>query len=158
RQFEKHIHDYHLMLPLVGGDKLSDITKKRRKEIEESRGKLKTPSLQKKTDEFFDDNVSNKTFIHDHIHAVMAYKDKPMFEYIKPDPDRVTCSKDFWEKLSQKDKIKCVLEEAMVIALERAMIPMYFDGGRLADPHKAFKWALMRICTTLCSGWFRQFA
>jgi hypothetical protein len=51
-----------------------------------------------------------------------------------------------------------VQEEAYVIALERAIIPMLFEGGPLAQPLEAYKWAVMRICTTLCSGWFREWA
>lgn len=35
---------------------------------------------------------------------------------------------------------------------------MIFGGGRFTTSQEAFDWALMRICTTLCSGWFRQFA
>ncbi|MGI4811884.1 MAG: DUF7275 domain-containing protein, partial [Janthinobacterium lividum] len=32
------------------------------------------------------------------------------------------------------------------------------EGGEFTDPKVAFDWAVMRICTTLCSGWFRTFA
>lgn len=158
RSFDKHILDYNLLRSLVKVDVLSVITRKRTKEIEAAIGKLKTPSLKKSTKDFFDDKVSNKTFIHDHIHAVIAHKERPMFEYIKPDADKVTCSKDLWSNLEYEDKIKCVLEEAYVIALERGVIPMLFAGGSIVRHDRAFKWAVMRICTTLCSGWFRTFA
>jgi hypothetical protein len=45
-----------------------------------------------------------------------------------------------------------------VIALERRIIPMLNGCGEVVTSKKAFEWSLMRICTTLCSGWFRQFA
>ncbi len=52
-----------------------------------------------------------------------------------------------------------MLEEAYVIALERKIIPtMKGSPGPFWKPFDAFKWALMRICTTLCSGFFRQWA
>jgi hypothetical protein len=57
-----------------------------------------------------------------------------------------------------EDKCKCVLEEAYVIALERRIIPMIFGGGGGYTSEEALDWALMRVCTTLCSGWFRNFA
>ena len=35
---------------------------------------------------------------------------------------------------------------------------MLFGGSRYTNAQEAFDWSLMRICTNLCSGWFRQFA
>jgi len=50
-------------------------------------------------------------------------------------------------------------EEATVIALERKIIPI-IKGESVEDVNlfNAYKWALMRICTNLTSGWFRDFA
>jgi hypothetical protein len=160
RFWEKHIRDFHLLKNTFNGvDSLCDITKLRRKETEVRYGKLKTPSLNKTKNDFFDDNVSNRTFIHDDIHNVMAHKEKPMFEYIKLDPNQVACSKDkFFNSLTAEERIQCVLEEAYVIALERCIIPMLYEGKRYISAKNAFDWAVMRICTTLCSGWFRKFA
>ena len=63
-----------------------------------------------------------------------------------------------WNKFTFEEKCKCVLEEAYVIALERKILPMLFGGGSYFSSKEAFDWSLMRISTTLCSGWFRQFA
>lgn len=158
RQWHKHIADYHLLKKMVGGvDIWENITKQREAETKERFG-LKTPSLNKKTEEFFDDTVSNKVFIHDEIHAVMAHYDAPLYERIKVDPNLVKCSKEKFYALTEQERIECVLEEAYVIALERAIIPMLFSGGPLATADKAIQWSLMRICTTLTSGWFRDYA
>jgi len=158
RMFEKHVHDYNGLRKIFDGkDAFEKITKLRYKETVE-REKLKTPSLNKSTKDFFDDKVSNRTFIHDQIHEVMAHQDRPMFEKIKIDPDKVACSQEKFEALDYGEQIQCVQEEAYVIALERAIIPMLFEGEKLAVPFEAYKWAVMRICTTLCSGWFREFA
>ena len=158
RAFEKHVKDYNWLREWHRGvDVFEKITALRYKETVE-RERLRTPSLQKTTKDFFDDKVSNRTFIHDQIHEVMAFGDRPMFEKIKIDPNKVACSKDKFNALPYMDRIKCVQEEAYVIALERAMIPMLFEGEKIANPKEAYKWAVMRICTTLCSGWFREFA
>lgn len=154
RQWEKHIRDYHLLKQLVDKDVLPEVTKQRVKETP----KHKTPSLQKTKDEFFQDDVSNHVFVHDDIHLVMAHREKPMYEYIKISPERVTCDKNKFFALSFHDQMRCVLEEAYVIALERAIIPMLFEGKKLATAETAMQWSLMRICTTLTGGWFREFA
>jgi hypothetical protein len=153
--WEKNINDYHLLKGLVGNvDKIPELTKLKMQENKI----IKTPSLNKSKMEFFNDDVSNKTFEHDEIHQVMAHRELPMFEYIKLDKDKVKCSEEKFNALTLEQRIQCVLEEAYVIALERAVIPMLYEGMKYATPESAFKWALMRICTTLCSGWFREFA
>jgi hypothetical protein len=156
KAWHKHIRDYHQLKHRVGGvDSLHLITEQREREYLAKA----TPALRNKTAaEFFDDTVSNKVFVHDDIHLVMAHDDRPMFERIRKSPDTVDCSRQKWDQLSVGDRVCCVLEEAYVIALERAVIPMVFSGGRRVDPVKALQWAIMRICTTLCSGWFRDFA
>jgi hypothetical protein len=63
-----------------------------------------------------------------------------------------------WLKMTFEEQCNCVIEEAYAIALERIMIPMIFIGNRSSTPEEAYRHALMRICTTLCSGWFREFA
>lgn len=158
RMFHKHVLDYNLLHELLGGeDVFGRVTKLRYQETVE-REKLRTPSLNKTAKDFFDDNVSNRTFVHDQIHEVMAFGERPMFEKIKIDPDKVACSKEKFFALTDTQRRQCVQEEAYVIALERAMIPMLFEGEKLANPWEAYKWAVMRICTTLCSGWFREWA
>ena len=116
------------------------------------------PSLMKSNDEFFDDSV-NKVYVHDDLHRIVAFGDQPVYETMKKDPESAMCDKDLWNQLPHDQQIKAVQEEAMVIALERFLIPSML--GKLARPVKerpAFLMALEKICTTLCSGWFRDFA
>lgn len=160
-QFEKNISDYNTLHKLCNQvDVLEDITKLRRKETEQYAGKLKTPSLNKSCSEFFDDNAMKiRVFDHDDMHRVMAYYDKPLFMYMQENyGESVSCSKDMWNMFPEINKIRCVLEEAYVIALERIMIPALFLQKPYVHHKSAFKWALMRICTNLCSGWFRKYA
>lgn len=110
------------------------------------------PSLNKTKDDFFDDAV-DKIYIHDDIHEVVAFGDEPMFKKIQKSETIVHCFFDLWQELRYSDKVHCVQEEAMVIALERFIIP-----GRLKSQRVAFLKALEKICTTLTSGWFRDFA
>jgi len=84
-----------------------------------------------------------------------------MFEYIEKDPDdpdSVACSKEKFFELPIGDRIRCVLEESYVIALERCILPMVYEGKPPVTSTEAWDYAIMRICTTLCSGWFREFA
>jgi hypothetical protein len=157
-KFYKHVRDYNLLNRMfLGGDMFERITDMRYKETVE-REKLRTPSLNKTAEAFFDDKVSNRTFVHDQIHEVMAFEERPMFERIKVDPNLVKCSKEKFFALTETQRRHCVQEEAYVIALERGVIPMLFEGERIVKPFDAYRWAIMRICTTLCSGWFREYA
>ena len=122
-------------------------------------GKLKTPSLNKSVDQFFGQSKDYVTshFIHDDIHKVMSHYDRPLYEKMQIDDNLAKCDKKIWTDFTYDDKCKCALEEAYVIALERKIIPMLFGSGKGYTSREAFNWALMRICTTLCSGWFREF-
>ena len=159
-KFEKHIKDYNFLLSKLKEDKLSKITKTNFKETEKRVGELRTPSLKKSTMNFFgqSDGYVKYFYIHDDIHRVMSHYDRPVYEDMQVDSSSAWCEKDMWNNFSFEKKAKCVLEEAYVIALERRIIPMLNGCGEVVTSKKAFEWALMRICTNLCSGWFRQFA
>lgn len=159
-KFQKHISDYNHLLNFLKEDKLNHITKLNFKETEKRVGELKTPSLKKSTMNFFgqSDGYVKSFYIHDHIHHVMAHYDRPVYEDMQKSSESAWCEKDMWNAFPFEKKAKCVLEEAYVIALERKIIPMINGCGEIGTSKQAFDWALMRICTTLCSGWFRQFA
>lgn len=134
-----------------------------RKTTEERLGVIKTPKLfNKPVDEFFDQSKEHvkSYYIHDNMHKAMAHNPgNPAYEQMQKDKSKADCSKDLWEKMGLQSKQHCVLEEAYVIALERKILPQMFEDIETKyDELAAFKWALMRICTNLCSGWFRWFA
>jgi hypothetical protein len=159
RNFEKHIADYHWLRNYLIDSGFEPVFHTYLDKDQETinGGKLRTPSLMKSKDDFFDDKVV-KVFEHDDIHKVMAHKEQPMYTFMQKEGTDVFCSKSLWDKFSHEDKIMTVLEEAYVIALERKVIPHIFLGEKHWTDEESFKWALMRICTTLCKGWFRQFA
>lgn len=161
RNFVKHIADYNFLFKQHKGiDNLKDITLINFKETEDRIGKLRTPSLNKSVNSFFDQstNFVKSYFVHDEMHLAVAHYDRPLYERMQKDTNLALCDKGLWEKFSHEDKCKCVLEEAMVIALERKILPMIYGGGSYFSSKEAIMWSLMRICTTLCSGWFRAFA
>lgn len=117
----------------------------------------KSPSLMATKDEFFKDNVTY-VFDHDSLHQAMKLYSKPGYEFLKKNTSEVFCEKDPWDKASHGVKMACLVEEAAVIALERSWILHLYRGRPLLDPRKAYQIALSKICTTLTSGWFREFA
>ena len=159
--FKKHIGDYtFLNKHFEGIDILKDITKIHYKEIEKRLGELKTPSLNKPIVEFFgqSNGFVKSYFIHDDIHKAVAHLDKPLYLYMQRDITMAKCEKDMWEEFTFENKCKCVLEEAYAIALERKVLPSIFGDYKWITSEEALDWALMRVCTNLCSGWFRKFA
>ena len=159
-KFEKHIKDYNLLLDLLKEDKLKEITKSNFIETEVRIGKLKTPSLKKSTDNFFgqSEGLVKYFYVHDDLHKVMAHYSRPIYEDMQNNESNAWCEKSLWDNFPFEKKVKCVLEEAYVIALERKIIPMLNGIFEPISSKDAFNWSLMRICTTLCSGWFREFA
>lgn len=154
--WQKHMLDLCILRKLVDTKKLLPFVKEHKKatdkRIKEGTPKLKGVSK----DMFFDDNVT-KFVEHDSIHELVAYRDKPGYSYMQKD-ETVECHKDLWDQFSYEEKLQTVAEESMVIALERQIIPAFVNKTKMPLFLNSYKWALYRVCTTLCSGWFRQFA
>ena len=118
----------------------------------------KVPSLNQTNEEFFDDAVP-KYFVHDDIHRIVAHFDEPLYEKMKSDKSLAKCERSMWEQFSPEEKKLCVLEECYVIGLERFVIPERVKGtGKGLGFSVAATKALEKVCTTLCSGWFRDYA
>jgi hypothetical protein len=162
-KFARHIMQLQNIISLLEEElPLSErnqyLLKKRIKLTKEKYGD-RVPSLNKSNKDFFDDTVK-KYYVHDEVHEVMAHYDRPLYESLKYDDkmDSAFCSKDLWEKLSYEDKVKCVQEECYVIAVERFVIPRFLKGEKYPPENITFMRALEKVCTTLCSGYFRDFA
>lgn len=113
------------------------------------------PKLNQSKSNFFNPNEGiNYIYDHDSIHEIMAQSDKPAYKYFKPDENEVNCSRLMFEKLPHNIKLYSVLEESYVLALERSQIP-FKDK---VDPKKSFLIALEKVCTSITSGWWREFA
>ncbi len=64
----------------------------------------------------------------------------------------MVCRK-MWDKLDYETKLWSVVEEAYVLAIERSQVPY-----PTTDPRKSFLMALEKVCTSITSGWWREFA
>lgn len=141
------------------------------RETEKRRGKLKTPKMAESKAQFFgkSKNYVKSYYEHDNMHLAMAHDQDPVYLKILKDGAEVETDHEQWKKLTIQQKIWCVLEEVYVIALERKILPQMFEVNpartsafgmefREWTPEEAFDWALMRVCTTLCDGFFRDFA
>lgn len=117
----------------------------------------------KKAD-FFSQYLDKITYFfeHDSVHEVvtrtMHGRTVPLYVGMLADGEEVKCDRLKWEAFSHSDKIKDVLEECYVIALERGVVPGIFGGAGFKRYDDAFMWAFMRVGTNLTKGWFREFA
>lgn len=157
--FEKNVQDYLALRNVCNIEKTSQYQEYynvRHAEAKERFDK-KSPSLMMTNDEFFDRSadIVGYVFIHDDIHEAVKHYDRPVYEMMKRDFESAWCEKDMFFNLPHEYQIRCVQEEAYVIALERYIV---LQKGNHQDHFRAYKDALARICTTLCSGFFREFA
>lgn len=106
---------------------------------------------------FFTGDGVNYVFDHDAIHEAVKLLEQPAYRYFQPDGEEVHVDKEEFFKLPKSVQLLAVLEESYVLSLERAIIPfnLYDDPAKC---RKAFATALMKVCTSITSGWFRKFA
>ena len=111
------------------------------------------PNLNQSVEDFFDDAVTKK-YNHDYLHELVAFYSCPLYTRMQRDSSSAWCNQDMWREFTFDEKIRCVAEEAYVIAIERFLVPNNWDYSY----KRAYMKALDKVCTTLCSGWFRDFA
>jgi hypothetical protein len=132
----------------------------------------KHPKLNVDKKDFFKGDGVQYVYDHDTIHVAMAHVPNPKiydwkveayskFDRFVPaytlymkDGEQVQTSKEKFFAASEKIRLCGVLEEAQVLALERSQIPF---RGKI-DARKSFDIALQKVCTSITSGWFREFA
>ena len=115
------------------------------------------PSLKRSKANFFKiEQLDNRIFYvydHDWLHEAFTHFEKPAYTYFID--GEVWCSKDkFFNSVSENVRLHAVLEEAYVLAIERSQVPTHYR----ADPNKSFFIAMGKICTSITSGWFREYA
>lgn len=148
--WEKHARD--IMLMQKSGAKLIEPLYKLLYGVWKEVHGDKKANLSQGAKDFFNDKVVRK-YVHDSIHASVAYYDAPLYERILADGEEVKVDKSKWDALSFEDKLKCVREEVYATALERLIIP----SGYTYSPRRAYAWALRRTVTSLARGWFALF-
>lgn len=121
-------------------------------ELRQRQTLTKHPKLNQSKGAFFDTPGINYVYDHDSIHLAMALGSRPAYEEYKD--GEVWCSKRLWDEQPHIVQLRGVLEEALVLALERSQIPFDFKPNLIWS----FKFALEKVCTSITSGWFREFA
>lgn len=112
------------------------------------------PNLNVSKDEFFADDGVPYEYDHDTLHLAVKILDRPAYTYFKLDESEVYCSKEMFYAQPYNIQLLSVVEESMVLALERSLIPYNFSP----DADRMFEHALMKVCTSITSGWWRTFA
>ncbi|AAX63550.1 hypothetical protein PHG31p61 [Aeromonas phage 31] len=110
------------------------------------------PKLNVNKGAFFKDDIY--TYDHDSIHEAVAVNGIPAYKSYMADGAEVMTSKSKFFSCDEETRILGVYEESCVLALERCLIP--FPGK--VDPTEAFMMALEKVCTSITSGWFREYA
>lgn len=149
--FHKTMHDiitlrtqYEAEIP----DILADWYKRREAETYA----YKHPNLDQGKDGFFSGDGVDYKYDHDSIHEAIKFLEKPAYQFYQS--KEVLCSKELWDASPDLVKLYGVIEESIVLALERHQIP----NGFKPDPRTSFFIALEKVCTSITSGWFREFA
>jgi len=112
------------------------------------------PVLEQKKDDFFKTDGVDYVYDHDSIHRSVAVEAVPAYTKYMKDGAEVNCDKQKFLSLPEHIKIYGVYEEACVLAIERSLAPIPLA----MTPEQAFKYALMKVCTSITSGWFREYA
>lgn len=112
------------------------------------------PKLNQSKKDFFSDDNINYQYDHDEIHECVKHLDKPAYKYYMANDAEVMWDKNKFLSCPREIQLYGVLEESYVLALERSLIP---HPGVLT-PKQAFAFSLSKVCTSITSGKFREFA
>lgn len=127
------------------------------------------PKLNVTSKEFFNADGIDYVYDHDSIHLTVALthngdpvgrrrKNIPAYTFYMKEGSEVMTSKEKFMSVDEQIRLYGVYEEACVLALERSQIPhgLGKDGG--PTPRWSFEKALEKVCTSITSGWFREYA
>ena len=114
----------------------------------------KHPNLNQNKKGFFTNDGLTYVYDHDSIHLAVKHFDKPAYEYYKSDHAQVFCDKEKFWNLPEEYRLRGVFEEVLVLALERSQIPNNYKIDRRWSFNKAHE----KVCTSITSGFFREFA
>ena len=150
--FAKTMRDIHAIrhAGIFIPDELKPLLRQREKETYV----YKHPNLMVKKTDFFTGDGVHYTFDHDSIHEAVAVGDRPAYREYSIEGQEVFCSKEKFFAGTERSRLLGVLEESYVLALERSQIP---HRGK-CTPRQSFDMALQKVCTSITSGWFREYA
>ena len=151
--FWRTVWDYHAM-KLVGCTVRPEYEAFYALREKETYAKQNHPKLNTSKDKFFADDAI--TYLHDHddIHRAVAIFERPAYTYYMRDGAEVQCDKEKFFALPEKYRLAGVAEEACTLSIERSLVP--WPGIKSDD--EAWHYALMKTCSSITSGWFREYA
>lgn len=131
------------------------------------------PKLNVTSKEFFNGDGIDYVYDHDSIHLAVAleerfhynslddkcyYEKHPAYQRYMKEGSEVMTSKEKFMSVDEQIRLYGVYEEACVLALERSQIPhgLGKEGG--PTPRWSFEKALEKVCTSITSGFFREYA
>lgn len=117
----------------------------------------KHPVLDVSKNQFFDGDGVDYLYDHDTIHEAIAIGEMPAYRHYMKDGSEVMTSKEKFFSVPETIRLLGVYEETCVLALERSQIPFGSTVNAPTCKH-SFITALIKVCTSITSGWFRQYA
>lgn len=127
------------------------------------------PKLNVTSKDFFNGDGVQYVYDHDSIHLSVALltdfweshyvrTNRPAYTGYMKDGSEVMTSKEKFFSVEERLRLYGVYEESCVLALERSQIPhgLGKEGGPSA--RWSFEMALMKVCTSITSGFFREYA
>ena len=116
------------------------------------------PSLNQSKSEFFADDGINYEWDHDDLHKILSWNHlgAPAYTYYMKDGEEVKSDKAKFFAAKEVVRLLVVYEESIVLAFERSLWPNNVrDKQGWRD---MFEFALQKVCTSITSGWFREYA
>jgi hypothetical protein len=150
--FWKTLLDYHRMK--FAGAKVKEAFQDFLKVRERETYNYSHPKLNVSKDNFFKDDHIDYKFDHDTLHQAVALYGQPAYLSYMKDGEEVKSDKKKFFQCSREIQLAGVIEEACVLAAERSLIP----HPGVWSPEYAWRFALSKVCTSITSGWFREFA
>lgn len=112
-------------------------------------------SLNANKEEFFSTGV-DRYVDHDSLHETIAFYDYPIFYDFLKEGEEVLTDKTKFFNMSFEKQLRAVQEEAMVLALERDIIPLKEKPNKFYV-HNSYIKNIKKLVTQYSSGWFPKF-
>ena len=186
--FKKTMDDIHFLRNVIGGKAVGELwlgSNERLVAKRESESySYGHPKLNVSSKEFFSGDGVNYVYDHDSIHLTVALTERtsvqrtsgpsvpgklvsygkevtttyPAYTFYMKEGSEVMTSREKFMSVPEVIRLRGVYEESCVLALERSQIPhgLGKDGG--PTPRWSFEKALEKVCTSITSGWFRDYA
>lgn len=150
--FWKTLSDYHRMKHV--GAKIRPEYEEMFKLREKETYNYAHPKLNTDKKSFFADDNVPYIYNHDDIHESVKHLDKPAYMFYMKEGSEVFSDKKKFFECSKEIQLYGVIEEACTLAIERSLVP----NPGVWTPNFAWGFALSKVCTSITSGFFREFA